>query len=86
MSEYNEFSRVYDLFMEDIPYEAWCERIVSILKDRGICDGLVCELGCGTGNMTELLAEAGQQGHPLSLPGHPRVRTVRHHAGFCSGM
>ena len=59
MSEYSEFSRVYDLFMDDIPYEDWCERIVKILKDRGIHDGLVCELGCGTGTMTELLAEAG---------------------------
>ena len=29
------------------------------LKEDGIADGLVLELGCGTGSMTERLAEAG---------------------------
>ncbi len=45
--------------MEEIPYEDWCERITGLLREHGIRDGLVCELGCGTGTMTELLAERG---------------------------
>ena len=33
--------------------------IKETLKEDGIVDGLVLELGCGTGSMTERLAEAG---------------------------
>ena len=59
MNEYSAFSKVYDLFMEDIPYRTWCDNLCRLLKERHIEDGLVCELGCGTGTMTELLAGAG---------------------------
>lgn len=53
---YRSFAQVYDAFMNNIPYEAWAEYIQSLLKEYGIEDGLVLELGCGTGSMTELLA------------------------------
>ena len=33
--------------------------MIGLLKKYGVDDGLVLELGCGTGNMTRLLAEAG---------------------------
>ena len=59
MASYESFARVYDLFMDNIPYEEWCEYLHGLLKKYGIDDGLVLELGCGTGSMTELLAEAG---------------------------
>ena len=45
--------------MDNIPYEAWAEYLVSILKEYQINDGLILDLGCGTGNMTELLAKSG---------------------------
>ena len=56
---YEEFASVYDMFMEDIPYEDWLENVCRILSDQGIRDGLVLELGCGTGTFTELLARQG---------------------------
>ncbi|MGN0297704.1 MAG: class I SAM-dependent DNA methyltransferase [Lachnospiraceae bacterium] len=56
---YTGFAAVYDQFMDEIPYEDWCEYIKGILKEEKIEDGLVLELGCGTGIMTELLASAG---------------------------
>ncbi len=56
---YESFARVYDELMDNVPYEEWTKFYVDILKKNGIADGLVCELGCGTGNMTELLAVAG---------------------------
>ena len=56
MSSYESFARVYDLFMDNIPYEEWCGYLTGLLEDQGIRDGLVLELGCGTGNMTRLLA------------------------------
>lgn len=59
MDAYTSFARVYDMFMDNIPYEEWCEYIVGLLKEYGISDGLVLDLGCGTGSMTELLAARG---------------------------
>lgn len=59
MASYESFARVYDLFMDNIPYEEWCSYLQSLLKKYGAEDGLVLELGCGTGSMTELLAACG---------------------------
>ena len=56
---YEEFASVYDTFMEDIPYEAWVQNVDKILSDQGIQEGIVLELGCGTGTFTELLARQG---------------------------
>ncbi len=59
MASYESFARVYDLFMDDIPYEEWCACLHRLLREYGVEDGLVLELGCGTGSMTELLAGCG---------------------------
>lgn len=59
MEAYTDFARVYDELMDETPYMEWCGWIVSKLRENGIRDGLVLELGCGTGNMTELLYTAG---------------------------
>ena len=59
MEAYTNFAEVYDTFMDNVPYEQWAAYIKETLKEDGIADGLVLELGCGTGSMTERLAEAG---------------------------
>lgn len=59
MEAYTEFATVYDTFMDNVPYEAWEKYLVDILKAEGINDGLLLELGCGTGRMTRLLAAEG---------------------------
>ncbi|MGN0363646.1 MAG: class I SAM-dependent DNA methyltransferase [Bilifractor sp.] len=59
MSAYESFASVYDMFMDNIDYPSWCRYLTGLLRKHGISDGLVCELGCGTGSMTELLAGAG---------------------------
>ncbi|MCQ2544134.1 MAG: class I SAM-dependent methyltransferase [Lachnospiraceae bacterium] len=59
MESYTDFSKWYDEFMEDVPYEEWCSYITDILVKYGIKEGIVCELGAGTGNFTERLAKAG---------------------------
>lgn len=59
MEAYTSFAEVYDTFMDNIPYEQWADYLHDILKEYDIFDGLVLELGCGTGNMTELLASKG---------------------------
>lgn len=59
MEAYTGFAEVYDTFMDNIPYEEWGEYLTGLLKEYGVTDGLLLDLGCGTGSMTELLAEAG---------------------------
>ncbi len=59
MDAYGRFAEVYDTFMDDVPYEKWCDFICGILREHGIRDGLVLDLACGTGAMTRLLKSRG---------------------------
>jgi len=56
---YTGFASVYDIFMDDIPYKAWAEDMRDILKEHNIIGGIVAELGCGTGNLTQELVGLG---------------------------
>lgn len=56
---YGSFSEVYDTFMDNVPYREWAGYIEEKLRQQGIEEGLVLDLGCGTGSMTEELAGAG---------------------------
>ena len=59
MDAYTSFASVYDQFMDNIPYEEWGKYVRELLLEHGIKDGLVLDLGCGTGSMTEVLADYG---------------------------
>lgn len=59
MDAYTGFAEVYDIFMDNVPYQEWACYIRELLKEHGIEDGLVLELGCGTGTLTECMAEYG---------------------------
>jgi SAM-dependent methyltransferase len=45
--------------MDDVPYDLWCEYICGVLRENGIDDGPVLDLGCGTGALTRRMAKAG---------------------------
>ena len=59
MEAYTSFAAVYDTFMDNVPYEEWGEYIHGMLCKYGVEDGIVLDLGCGTGTMTEILAGYG---------------------------
>lgn len=59
MEAYTSFAEVYDQFMDNVPYQEWADFLQEILQEEGVCDGLVLDLGCGTGSMTEELAHRG---------------------------
>ncbi len=59
MEAYTQFAQVYDSFMDNVPYGEWADFYTKILKGAGIGEGILLDLGCGTGTMTELLADRG---------------------------
>ncbi len=59
LEAYTGFAAVYDTFMDNVPYREWGEYIHSMLCEKEVKDGLVLDLGCGTGTMTEILAGYG---------------------------
>lgn len=59
MEAYTSFAYVYDIFMDNVPYGEWARHIREKLCEHGVTDGIVLDLGCGTGTMTERLAGYG---------------------------
>ena len=59
MDAYSSFASVYDQFMDNVPYEEWAEYLTGLLGEYQVHDGLVLDLGCGTGSLTEILAKKG---------------------------
>jgi Predicted methyltransferase (contains TPR repeat) len=59
MQPYSGFASVYDLFMDNVPYEEWADYIQRLLKKFHVDKGLMLELGCGTGSMTREMAARG---------------------------
>lgn len=59
MEAYTGFAQVYDELMDNVPYREWSRYLQGLLREYGIDQGLVLDLGCGTGSVTEALADLG---------------------------
>ena len=59
MDAYTSFAQVYDMYMDNIPYDEWCKYLLELLHKNNANKGIMLELGCGTGNVTRRMAEAG---------------------------
>ena len=68
---YGSFACVYDKFMDNVPYKEWGKYLKSLLEEQGISDGLMLELGCGTGSLTDF---------SRCRIRHDRCGSVRRHA------
>ena len=56
---YNEFAYFYDEFNGEADYDALYEQIRQELNAHDIRDGILADLGCGTGELTLMLTQAG---------------------------
>ena len=56
---YNEFAYFYDEFNGEADYDALYGYMTDELKAHGITDGILADLGCGTGDLTLMLTQAG---------------------------
>lgn len=67
---YTGFAQVYDIFMDETPYEEWADLVEQKLreydgidwpKDEALLSEASCilDLGCGSGTLTEMLAQRG---------------------------
>lgn len=60
MNSYSDFAYIYDELMHrDIDYGKWTDYIENLFDMYGINPTLVCDLACGTGNMTINMAKRG---------------------------
>ena len=56
---YKEFSYFYDYFNYNADYDTLFKNIVSLAKEGGVTKGIVCDLGCGTGELAFRFNDAG---------------------------
>ncbi|MBR4341399.1 MAG: class I SAM-dependent methyltransferase [Lachnospiraceae bacterium] len=58
-TQYTDFASVYDMFMDNVPYDEWAEYLHRLLRENGVEKGIIAELGCGTGRITRKLRDFG---------------------------
>lgn len=58
---YQEFAVIYDEVMSEIPYDRWFEKLHACMGEYGKEAGHVCELGCGTGEMSRRFSAVGYE-------------------------
>ena len=74
MSAYGEFAYFYDEFNGEADYQALFEYVHGRLCANGVQDGILADLGCGTGDLTLMLSQAGYD--MIGVDGSPEMLSV----------
>ena len=64
---YKNLADVYDLLMEDMPYQQWADFLDQIIKSKSPESQTILDLGSGTGSISLLLSRKGYQLTNLDL-------------------
>ncbi len=82
---YHVLASIYDVVMSHVNYRAWATHVVHLIKQFASGATRVHELGCGTGNFTFALYEAGSFKHVSgsdsseAMIQQARTKAHRHH-------
>ena len=61
MSNYDRFAEVYDRLMEDADYKTRTDYLLSLFEKHDRRPALLLDLACGTGSVSEYLADMGME-------------------------
>lgn len=60
MTQYSDFAYIYDrLMQQDVDYDKWCDYLENLFTIHDCEPETICELACGTGNITARLEARG---------------------------
>lgn len=59
MESYNYLAEYYDMLMDDVNYERWCDFIETIFSAYKVAPNTILDTACGTGNITIPMAAKG---------------------------
>ena len=81
---YEVFADFYDALTDNVDYAVLSKTICSLLARYGLDRGLLLDLGCGTGTLSVLLAQAGYEvvGADIS----PDMLAVAQEKAFAAGQ
>lgn len=59
MAAYGELAFFYDRLTDNAEYSKRCDYITDLLSENGVSEGILLDLACGTGNLSELFSQKG---------------------------
>lgn len=85
MNSYTNFASVYDrLVKEDIDYDKWVDYIEEIFARYQKSPKLICDLACGTGNITLPMARRGYD--MIGVDKSTQMLSVAREKAVCDGQ
>lgn len=84
MDAYTSFATVYDLFMDNVPYDEWFDWLQRKLAACGVTSGILLDLACGTGRFTERFAETGFD--MIGVDGSEEMLNIAHENASAKGL